>query len=210
MSSEPAAADHLEVEVKFLVADLAVIRDRVIEAGGMLQQERVWEQNVRYDTADDDLLGRGELLRLRKDKHAIITFKGLSLEAAGSEAKVREELEITVDDFETAAAIIRRLGFSARQTYEKYRETFTFGEVEVVLDELPFGDFVELEGAEPALKRASAALGLDWQKRLTFNYLALLEMAKAHYQLPFNDLTFANFQETPHRLTELLASHVVE
>lgn len=36
MNSEPAAADHLEVEVKFLVADLAGIRDRVIEAGGML------------------------------------------------------------------------------------------------------------------------------------------------------------------------------
>lgn len=210
MSSAASTADHLEVEVKFLVANLTAVRNRVIEAGAKLRRERVWEQNVRYDTVEDSLLQRGELLRLRQDKRAIITFKGLSQEAIHSEAKVREELEITVDDFDTAAAIIRRLGFSARQTYEKYRETFSLGEVEIVLDELPFGDFVELEGTEPAIKQAAAALNLDWQKRLTINYLALLEMAKEHYQLPFNDLTFANFTDTTHTITRLLSTHVVE
>jgi len=30
--------------------------------------------------------------------------------------------------------------------YEKYRTTFTIGSLEVVLDELPYGNFVEIEG----------------------------------------------------------------
>ena len=210
MSSSASTADQLEVEVKFLVANLPAIRNRVIEAGAKLSRERVWERNVRFDTANDDLLRRGELLRLRKDKNAIITFKGVSPEDVHSEAKVREELEITVDDFDTAAAIFRRLGFSAKQTYEKYRETFAFGEVEIVLDELPFGYFVELEGTEPAIKQAAAALNLDWQKRLVTNYLALLELVKEHYKLPFNDLTFANFKDTPQTVAKLLATHVAD
>lgn len=53
-------------------------------------------------------------------------------------------------------------GWASRpvQSYEKYRETYHWGDVEVVLDETPFGDFVELEGEnETALKAVAAAFG---------------------------------------------------
>ena len=197
----PMPTDNLEVEVKFLVADLAGVRARLVASGAEPGAPRIYERNVRFDTADEELLGRQSLLRLRQDSRVRLTYKGL----AASEAKIREEIEVTVSDFDGLAAILSRIGFAAVQTYEKYRETFHWGDVEVVLDELPFGDFVELEGpSDHRLKAAANALGLDWSRRVLANYLALMELARQTFDLPFRDLTFANFAAHPVRLDSLL------
>jgi adenylate cyclase class 2 len=102
-------------------------------------------------------------------------------------------------------AILVRLGFVAFQSYEKYRETFTLQGVEVVLDEMPFGHFVELEGEEPALRAVASALGLPWAGRILDNYLNLMARVRAYYQLPFDDLTFANFAGRTIDLSPVLA-----
>ena len=185
----------VEVEVKFLVEDLGAVRRLLLAAGVVAGAPRVYERNVRFDTADERLLARQALLRLRQDTRARLTYKGLSDQDAASEAKVREEIELTVDDFDRMALTLARLGFGAVQTYEKYRETFHWRDVEVVLDEMPFGTFVELEGpSDTSLRAAAAALGLDWSRRVLTNYLELMERARRAFDLPFNDLTFANFE----------------
>jgi adenylate cyclase, class 2 len=184
----------VEVEVKFFVPELDALRERLIQAGAGLHKARVYERNVCFDDAAGSLLARRQLLRLRQDTAARLTFKGEPQAAAHSEAKVREELEVGVTDFVTAVAILERLGFRPQQVYEKYRETFHLGPVEVVLDELPFGNFVELEGDESAIRAAAARLGLDWQQRIVANYLYLMAQLKARHNLPFDDLTFDNFR----------------
>ena len=193
-----SAGDNQEVEVKFLVADLNAVRRRLVTAGAVLGAPRVYERNVRFDTVDERLLARQALLRLRQDSRVRLTYKGLPAQDAASEAKTREEIELTVEEFDRMALIFDRLGFHAVQTYEKYRTTFHLGDVEVVLDEMPFGLFVELEGAsDTCLKAAAATLGLDWSRRLLTNYLELMERARRAFDLPFNDLTFANFERRP-------------
>lgn len=185
----------LEVEVKFLVGDLGVLRERVVAAGGVVGKPRVFERNVTYDNAWNGLRRKGQLLRLRQDAGVRLTFKGQPpVEMADSEAKVREEIEVSLDDFDQMVAILGRMGFETRQVYEKYRETFMLAGVEIVLDELPFGDFAELEGDEADIRRLSAVLGLDWAERVIANYLGLMAQVQAHYGLPFDDLTFANFR----------------
>lgn len=193
-----------EVEVKFLVDDLDALRRRLAAVGAEPGAPRVHERNVRYDTPDEALRRRSQLLRLRQDARARLTFKGLAAEDAASEAKIREEIELEIGDFDQMGKILERLGFQPVQTYEKYRETFHWREVEIVLDEMPFGQFVELEGAEAGIKAAAAALGLDWSKRLLTNYLELMEQCRRTYNLPFADLTFANFERRPVDLAELL------
>ena len=185
---------NLEVEVKFLVGDLAALRTRLAAAGAQQVKPRLHERNVRFDDDEASLLGKGQLLRLRQDDGARLTFKGIVAADTLSEAKVREELETAVGDFDTAAEILARLGFNAQQVYEKYRETFNLGEVEVVLDELPFGNFVELEGSEDGIREAAQQLELPWEQRILDNYLLLMARAKAYYGLPFDDLTFENFE----------------
>lgn len=194
-----------EAEVKFFVSDLGVLRRRLLGAGATLAHERIYERNVRFDTPEQALLGRQELLRLRQDDTVRLTYKGDRIRIGESEVKVREELEVTVDDFDLMAAILERLGFRPVQVYEKYRETFRLGGVEVVLDEMPYGPFAELEGHDEAeIKAAAETLGLDWSKRLLTNYLALMAMVKAARDLPFDDVTFANFERHPVKMADFL------
>jgi adenylate cyclase class 2 len=140
--------ENLEVEVKFYVPDLAAFRQRLLAAGAVLSKPRVFEKNVAFDTADSRLFQELKLLRLRQDTAVTLTYKGTPKNLPQSEAKVREELEVTVSDFDTLAEIFARLGFDPVVVYEKYRETFTWQDVEIVLDELPYGNFIELEGEE--------------------------------------------------------------
>jgi len=189
------AKDNLEVEVKFLVSELGSVRRRLNDVGGQMTKPRTFELNIRYDNPWQGLMRQGKLLRLRRDSSAIITYKGIPEQSFDSEARVREELESEVGDFDTLVAILERIGFEKQQIYEKYRETFVLGEVEVVLDQMPFGNFVELEGEEEAIRAAADLLELDWDKRILANYLALMAQLKAMHQLTFNDLTFDNFSE---------------
>ena len=199
-------SQNLEVEVKFWIVDLVALREQLLAAGAQLKKERVYERNVRFDTADEALLSRWELLRLRQDTAVRLTFKGPTPLETQSEAKVREELEVEVSDFDTMALIIERLGLRPLQVYEKYRETFQIDDVEIVLDELPYGNFVELEGSEKAIKKMAFILELDWRNRILTNYLGMMAQLKAYHQLPFNDLTFSNFADLSVSVTDIFPS----
>lgn len=194
-----------EVEVKFLLGGKTAVRDRLLALGATLKKERVLERNVRFDTPDEQLLQRWQLLRLRQDTAVRLTFKAPTDADSGSQVKVMEELEVSVSDFATAAAIFRRLGFEEKQVYEKWRETFALGGVEVVVDELPFGDFVELEGDEANIVAVAQQLGLDWGRRIVTNYLQLMGELKQFHQLDFDDITFANFASCGARVADLPA-----
>lgn len=203
-TSPGVRSESLEVEVKFLVADLGAVKGRLMALGAELVAPRVYERNIRFDSVNGTLLSRLELLRLRQDTRVRLTFKGPAAEDVASEAKVREEIELEVGDFERMAIILQRLGFLPVQIYEKNRETFRLGGVEIVLDEMPYGDFVELEGSEGEIKEVAASLGLDWSQRVLANYLALMELARLTFSLPFSDLTFENFSKQPVNMGQLL------
>jgi adenylate cyclase class 2 len=187
--------DNLEVEVKFFVPDLVAMRETLLAAGATIKKPRVYERNVRFDTPDQSLRERRELLRLRQDTAVRATFKSPSAEQTNSEAKVMEEIEVEVSDFDKASLIFQRLGFAPVQVYEKYRETLQLEQVEIVLDEMPYGNFIELEGSEARIKAAVATLGIDWEKRIITNYLGLMAQMKEKHKLSFDDLTFANFAD---------------
>ena len=54
--------------------------------------------------------------------------------------------------------ILEALGFTAGLIYEKRRETWILGKTEIVIDELPFGLFMEIEGAEQEIRRIESEL----------------------------------------------------
>lgn len=196
--------NHLEVEVKFWVEGHTAVRQSLLSLNAQLSKPRVFERNLRLDTPDQQLLQKRQLLRVRQDTAVTVTFKSEPITLPDSEAKVREEIEFEASDGETAVLLFQRLGYSPVQVYEKYRETFQLGEVEIVLDELPFGNFVELEGPEAAIKGTAVQLGLEWEHRLLTNYLALMAQLQAHHHLLFHDLTFANFANQPYTISDIL------
>jgi adenylate cyclase, class 2 len=195
----------LETEVKFLLNDLPALRQRLLAAGAQLHKARIFEQNVRFDTSDESLLAQDSLLRLRQDTAVRLTLKTPPETAEQSQqVKVMQELEVSISDFDTMSRILTRLGYAPVQVYEKYRETFALDGIEIVLDELPYGDFIELEGDEATIRQLAGKLGLDWDKRILTNYLALMAQLQAHHKLPFTDLTFANFNGRSYHISDIL------
>jgi adenylate cyclase class 2 len=193
---------------------LTQFRQHLIDAGAELISPKIYEKNLRYDTPWQSLQLQGKLLRLRQDRAVRLTFKGPAQEAANSEARVREELEVNASDFDTLAGILERIGLEPVQVYEKYRETYEMDNVEIVIDQMPFGDFVELEGEERDIRETAGKLGLDWRERILANYLSLMAKAKDFYQLTFNDLTFDNFTDLNVSMAEVIkadkSAHHVE
>jgi adenylate cyclase class 2 len=87
------------------------------------------------------------------------------------------------------------LGYKEVVVYEKYRTVYRLGDVEVALDELPYGDFVEIEAPNnPLIEGVVQMLGLDGSHAVDINYLGLFTRIKDSLGLTFNDLTFENFK----------------
>ena len=129
---------------------------------GQVIAPRVHEVNLRFDTPDQSLSCTGKVLRLRQDTRARVTYKGEGNVEGG--ARLRQELEFTVSDFDTAKALFEALGYQVYTMYEKYRTTYKLGNVEVVVDELPTGDFLEIEGPDSeSIRGVADQLELDWE-----------------------------------------------
>jgi adenylate cyclase class 2 len=200
MTAQHDGDTYLEIEAKLLVPDLAPVRARLEnDALARRTKDRVHEANIRYEDARGTLTAQAVALRLRRDRpldggpdRVRLTYKAPAAQHSSS-ARTRFEAEVEVSDFETMDLILQRLGYQTVMLYEKFRTTYTLEGAEVVLDEMPFGAFVEVEGAPDAIEAAIARLGLEAMPRFTDSYVVLFAHVKHHLGLTCRDLTFANF-----------------
>ena len=181
-----------ELEAKFYLRNLSLIPGRLQAAGAALVRPRILETNLRFDTQNGDLNRQHQLLRLRKAHTVTLTYKGAANVVGG--ASQRQEIETEVADFQVTKALIEALGYQVSRIYEKYRTEYYLNGLLITLDELPFGDFIEIEGQQIAeIRKAADLLGLDWDANITDNYLMLLDRVTAFREFSFRDLTFENF-----------------
>jgi len=181
-----------ELEVKFFIADLEAVERRLQALGARLLQPRLHEVNLRFDTPDGELSRQFRVLRLRQDDAARLTYKGPSEYQEG--VRARQEIEFAVSDFGAAQRFLEALGYRVALMYEKYRTTYELEGVHITLDKMPYGNFVEIEGPDPAsIRGINEQLGLDWEKRVPESYTMLFERLREALELPFKDLSFANF-----------------
>jgi adenylate cyclase class 2 len=163
---------------------------------------------LRFDTPDGELTKARRTLRLRKDTEARLTYKdgGQTIKGAIS----RREIEFVVSDFEEAKQFIEALGYETVFIYEKYRTTYEASPkglksikglkslkspmAKIMVDELPYGNFVEIEGDLEMLRPIAKELGLDWSKAIPASYFMLFERLHKARRLKFRDLTFGNFK----------------
>jgi predicted adenylyl cyclase CyaB len=158
--------DNLETELKIEVEDHDPVRRR-LEASGATFESVVDEMNVYLDR-DGELRSRHESLRLRQDQRVRLTWKGPS--KADDGVVQRPEIEVEVANLAATADIFQRLGFSVVDRLAKRRETWRLANVEIALDTLAFGRFVEIEGEPGAARSAAAQLGLDASRAITRSY----------------------------------------
>ncbi len=186
----------LEKEVKFYILDLSGLRDRLLAIGATTVNPRHREINYRFDTPDRALGNSGRALRLRQADKITLTFKGPSSQEGG--VRVRAEFEVEVDNLQNARAILEGLGYIQTYCYEKYRAVYHYDNLEISLDELPYGHFAEIEGEDPAaIQLATRILALNWENRIQASYLELFEQLKKNENLSATDLTFQEFMSIP-------------
>jgi adenylate cyclase class 2 len=182
-----------EIEAKFLVTELPSLRAKLMTLGATVKQERVYEQNLRFDTPHMALSAEKKVLRLRQDEKVRLTFKGPGY--LQDSVLVRPEFEVEVSDFEQTRQIMEGLGYQVYSLYEKYRETLNLDDVDVMLDEMPYGSFVELEGHSTlSVKALARKLGIEFERRITLSYMVMFEHFKTTKDLSVRDLTFENFK----------------
>ena len=100
---------------------------------------------------------------------------------------------MVVSDFETMDVILRRLGYEVALIYEKYRTTYALGDAEIVLDELPYGNFTEIEADAETIERVVEELGLGEFKRMSGSYTNIFAELKLRLGLEMRDLSFESF-----------------
>jgi adenylate cyclase class 2 len=148
----------IETEKKYRLSTkrLEEITQKLVELGAEFEKE-VFEVNYQHRGGEMD--ERGATLRLRKiGDYTVLTYKEKVKGDLGTKRKI--EFETHVSDVDAAENIIERLGYSLTAVYEKRRKYWRLGDVEVVLDELPFGLYMEIEGTDEAIAKASKKLGL--------------------------------------------------
>lgn len=176
----------LERELKYLGADFDVLREHLQQAGANFQA-RYFERNAVLDDARGSLKARGMLLRLRQGNSCTLTLKLPLQPGRSSEFKELEERETVVGHFEAMLSILEGLGLKPAFWYEKVREKWSLSRVEVDLDVLPFGRFVELEGPAEAIEDAAIRLGLSEFEVSTASYHALNFEHRRRQGLPQRD-----------------------
>lgn len=149
----------IEIEKKYRLtkSQRRVIEQRLREMS-LVPRELEHEENTIYRGG---MLERpGCALRLRRvNGRAILTFK--QRRPGKAAIKYQDENEVVVAEADAMAAILTALTFRPGLVYEKRRTRWQVGKAKVVIDELPFGLFMEIEASLREIKRVEKLIGAD-------------------------------------------------
>ncbi|HYL93314.1 MAG TPA: class IV adenylate cyclase [Alphaproteobacteria bacterium] len=171
-----AAARRREIEVKFKIVNIQLLRRRLRAEGFRLKTRSTHETNTLYDLPGSPLRKSGALLRVRSHGTKwTVTFKGKS---RIGRHKSRLELETQVADGLALAEILQGSGFQPTFFYEKRRSEWSDGVGLVMVDQTPIGDFGEIEGPGRWIDRVAKKLGLTSADYITSSYAELFSQWK--------------------------------
>jgi adenylate cyclase class 2 len=167
-----------EIEAKLKVDSLQEIEHKLVELGAEFRQEQLHTDNY-FDDANATFKKSDRCLRLRrllvgKGERFFLTYKGAKEK---NEFKKRQEIEIEVEDGNSAEKLLLLLGYNKALVFEKKRRIWRFDQCEVALDELPLlGSFVEIEGPDgKKIADVQQDLGLSDLPHILESYASLMD-----------------------------------
>ncbi len=156
----------IEIELKFEInKDNIDSFSKKLQQLGFALERRVKEISVMYDNPSQIMQITDGRIRLRQSgKDAILTYK-----KPLSRRKIKKEIEyeVKVSDFKTTEKILEMMEFTKTTSYERYRTYFNKNDIEVMIDEFPYGVFIEIEGDEKNIIKISTNLDFEMKDNLT-------------------------------------------
>ena len=149
----------VEIEKKYRLTpeQASYVEDELAAAAANFAGEEFEENTIYGGGVLDEIAG---IIRIRRiGTKSILTFKQRIPNDSDLKHQIEHESEIA--DATSVAAMLSELKLVPRVIYEKRRKTWTFKSVEIVLDELPFGLFMEIEGSITQIKEAEMILGIE-------------------------------------------------
>lgn len=182
-----------EVEATYLSIDKDATRTTLKQAGFKLKTP---EYLMRRKTFDFSHIapGRNKWGRVRQESDQVtMTIK----EIRGSGINDIYEIELVVDNFDTAVAFFEACDIPAKAFQENMREVWVRDEVEATIDTWPGLDpFMEIEGSnEELVRKVSSELGFSFEKAVFGSIDLIYEKeigipSETIIRLP--EITFAN------------------
>jgi adenylate cyclase, class 2 len=179
----------IEIEKKYRLTkkQREEVLHRLPEIGATLAGEE-FEENTLF--CGDGMESGRAVLRLRRvGKKAILTYKE-RFPSTDSIKRQRED-ETSVGKAEAMEAILEALGFVPALVYEKRRATWRLGDVEIVIDELPFGLFMEIEAPETEIRKVERQLAVKGLRAENATYPQLTQ----RHGKPYGPVIEARFRE---------------
>lgn len=165
---------NLEIEIRFKVADVEKLREKLREIGVKCTEH--WQGYDVIFGRKNGLREKGRILRLRFrkqwGKRAKLTYKGpYQRHPLVGKFKIREELEVWIDSPQIFLTILKKLGFEPIMQYEKKTDLWEYGKIELVIEKLPrLGYFMEIEGSEKEIRRVAKVIGYDIKDGIRKSY----------------------------------------
>ena len=181
-----------EIEATFLSVNKNSVRAKLKKAGFELKIPEYMMQRKTFGFSI--ISGRKKWGRVRQEFDKVtMTIK----EIRGSGINDTYEIELVVNDFNTAVSFFEACGIPAKAFQENRREVWIRDKIEATIDTWPgLNPFVEIEGIdEKIVRKISNDLGFDFEKA-TFGSIDLVyekELkipAKTIIDLP--EITFSN------------------
>lgn len=162
----------LETEIKIELSDPRSVIQKLRENGAVFLGAAK-EKTIRIDTKSCDLEEKGLFLRVRGGFSNTITLK----EKVGEDTTTRNRLEteFEIEDIDNMIYIFKRIGFNYIRELDKYRTMWSFQQVSIVIDELPFGIYMEIEGNEDQIKAVKQELDLMSESSVIETYWEINE-----------------------------------
>jgi adenylate cyclase class 2 len=152
-----------EIEAKFLNIDHDAIRAKLKAHGAICEQPERLMRRVVIDYPDRRMQqDTDSWVRIRDEGDKItLTYKSSTEHEFGGAT----EIEVEVNDYDKTIAIFLAIGMVVHTEQESKRETWTYKNVEIVLDEWPWlNPYIEIEAAtEKEVMDIAAELGFLWE-----------------------------------------------
>jgi adenylate cyclase, class 2 len=177
-----------EIEIKIDINDYAIeeIKERILKIRAELFKQRHLQRDEYLDNRNK-LKNTDQLLRLRDN--ITLTYKGP--QKRKQKLKIREEIEVLIDDGEKLKTILSKLGYEKRKKKEKYRESYITGKTVITVDETPMGNYIEIEGTKESVPKIATKLGFSEKDFIKKTYTQLWKKfaEKHNYK---GDMLFSN------------------